>query len=102
MHPSIITNPINQTNVVGNTTVYTCAATGYPQPNITWSGPGKGYTSNTVNTDMPLPTVYSQFTLVYLNWTNRGSYYCTAENDLIEKLSINSTVTTLSLQCTLV
>ena len=102
VHPSFITNPTNQTAVVGGNTGYTCSATGYPTPNISWIGPAvDGYTFNTIDTNTSLPIVHSQYTLIRLNSTDEGSYYCMAENDLVKNLSIISTVATLSLQCKL-
>ena len=100
MHPTIITNPTNRTEVAGSTTIYSCSATGYPPPIITWAGPGKGV-STTTYTNTSLPTALSQYTVTYVNLTNQGGYHCIATTNLVTALSTNSTAGTLSLQCKL-
>ena len=103
--PSIIESPQStRTEVAGISINYTCSASGYPPPNITWThshGLTTGTTSQTVNEAAAPPIVTSVYTLVYLNLDNVGDYNCTASNYIVETHSNTSSIGRLALQCTI-
>jgi len=81
--PSFITEPINQTVNEDDQTIFHCAATGNPAPQITWIKDGK--------------TVGQGDTLSFETKSNHsGKYWCLADNGLNSPVNASAN---LDIQC---
>ena len=94
--PMIRAAPQDSVTVDGQDAVFTCSALASPEHNIFWEfTPEEGNTNNIINTSgMSNSTKYSiscsrsdtqlfgQLTVNNVQFEDRGTYRCTAENDL--------------------
>ena len=94
--PMIRAAPQDSVTIDGQDAVFTCSALASPEHNIFWEfTPEEGNTTNIINTaEMSNSTKYSisrnrsdtqlfgQLTVNNVQFEDRGTYRCTAENDL--------------------
>ena len=74
--PRFLTTPQDVTTAIGNSVHLPCRATGYPEPQISWSKNGaplvpSGRINIISNGDLHVNNIHAE---------DRGSYRCTAEN----------------------
>ena len=98
--PRIITPPINQFVINGNTSMFMCVSYAYPQPNISWVFMDmSGATTNLTTTskyNVTIATngvvVSSTLTIYDVQYQDLGQYICTASN-IVGYVSSGATLT---------
>ena len=81
--------------------MFTCAATGVPEPNITWQTTGGTIISPlavnniVLGSDSTLYTTTSHFTISNIQKSYDGDFICTASNDIEPSVMSNSATLTV-------
>ena len=76
MAPTFLTRPSDVNADLGDTIDLPCSATGYPQPEITWTLNG-----NAVRLNSRISIVGGGLHIISVRDDDRGDYRCRAEND---------------------
>ena len=90
--PEIVEHPKNQTYSIGSDLVFSCTATGLPQPNITWiknNDPNVTKTNPRLRTILDLDDTKSHSVLLITEATKEdaGTYQCFVNNSAGERTS---------------
>ena len=90
--PEIVEHPKNQTYSIGSDLVFSCTATGLPQPNITWiknNDPNVTKTNPRFKTILDLDDTKCHSVLLITNATKEdaGTYQCFVNNSAGEETS---------------
>ena len=90
--------PVNENISAGSTFTLRCASTGQPEPNVTWYKDGALITSG-VETVTTFQMTSSNLTLVDVDESNAGVYWCNATNELFVRLETMSPTGLISVHC---
>lgn len=89
------------TNIsAGDNITLRCASTGQPEPNVTWYKDGALITSG-VETVTTFQRTSSTLTLVDIDQSDVGVYWCNATNELFVRLETMSPTGLISVHCKL-
>jgi len=89
--PEFVSVPVNQTAFLGSNVTFSCTATGFPKPTITWA---KDNDSDSVQYSPRLKILtgdgnnsFSQLAIKEVKSEDYGTYHCVANNSAGVKIS---------------